>query len=123
MAIHRVLVEGNEEIEAVSHVGDGIGSGADGEKGMTTANDGLVGVVGVQMKATATENLGEDVAGGCHTLASCASDTYGERLPHTDHPSQSRDPRAQCLGTSDSSNEEGFYVVLEAAGKRDVICA
>jgi hypothetical protein len=38
-------------------------------------------------------------------------------LPHTIIPCSSRDSRAQCLGTSDSSNEQGFYVVREAMGK------
>src|SRR6202043_313902 len=49
VAVHRVLVEGNEEIEAVAHVGDGIGTGADGEEGVAAANDGLIGVVGVEV--------------------------------------------------------------------------
>jgi hypothetical protein len=50
-------------------------------------------------------------------LTGCTSDSDGERLPHTNHPSPSRGSWAQCLGTGDSSNEQGFYVVREATGK------
>jgi hypothetical protein len=49
---------------------------------MTTADDGLVSVVCVQVKATATEYLAEDVTWCGNTLPGRSTDTDGERLPH-----------------------------------------
>jgi len=49
---------------------------------VTAANDGLIGVVGVQVKATAAENFREDVAWGGDSLAGRASDTDSEGLLH-----------------------------------------
>ena len=82
MAIHRVLIERDQQIDAVAHVGDLIWAGADGEKSVAATNDGLIGVVGVQMQTAAAENLREDVAGGGDTLTGGASDTNGKGLLH-----------------------------------------
>ena len=59
----------------VAGVGDVVGAGADGEEGVAAADDGLVGVVGVEVQAAAAEDLGEDVAGSGDTLTGGASDT------------------------------------------------
>jgi hypothetical protein len=79
---------------------------------VAAANDGLIGVIGVQVKATTAEDLAENITGGCNALAGCASDAYGERLRHKDHPSRRRALHLQCLGTSDSSDGQGFYFVF-----------
>jgi len=80
VAVHGVLVEGDEEIEAVSHVGDGVGTGADGEEGVTAANDGLIGVIGVEVKATAAEDFCEDITWSGDALACRTSDCNGEKI-------------------------------------------
>src|SRR5271163_346412 len=49
---------------------------------MTTADDRLIGIVGVQMQPTPAEDLRKNVAGRSHTLTGCAPDTNRERLPH-----------------------------------------
>jgi hypothetical protein len=49
---------------------------------MAAANDGLIGVVGIQMKAAAAEDFCEDVAWGSDSLAGRASDTDSEGLLH-----------------------------------------
>jgi hypothetical protein len=71
------------------------------------------------MEATTAKDFCKDITRRCYTLAGCASDSYSERLPHTDHPSRSRDLHFQCLGTSDSSVEQGFYVVIEGTSSAD----
>ena len=82
MAIHRVLVQGDQQIDAIAHVGDLVRTGANGKEGMAAANDGLIGVVDVQVQSTAAENLREDVAGGSNALTSGAANTDSEGLPH-----------------------------------------
>ena len=62
MAIHGVLVQRDQQVDPVAHVGDFLRAGANGQKGVATADDGLVGVVGVQMQAAAAEDLRENVA-------------------------------------------------------------
>jgi len=47
MAVHRVLVQGDQNIELVAHVPDGAIAGADGEERMAAADEGLVGVIRV----------------------------------------------------------------------------
>ena len=58
------------------------GTSANGEKSVAAANDGLIGVVGVEMEAAATEDLGENVAGSGDSLASCSSDANSKGLLH-----------------------------------------
>jgi len=86
MAIGGVLIERNEEIEGTVGGGDLAGAGADGEEGVAAADDGLIGVVGVEMEAAAAEDLGEDVSGSGDALTGGASDTYAEGLSHGSLP-------------------------------------
>ena len=62
MAIHRVLIQRNQEIDTVAHVRHLFRAGTNGEKGMPTANDGLVGIVGIQVQPTAAEYFRENIA-------------------------------------------------------------
>ena len=82
MAGHGVLVERNEQVDAVTHVGDAFRARTNGQKSMAAANDGLIGVVGIQVKAAAAEDFCEDVARGGNSLAGRASDTDSEGLLH-----------------------------------------
>ena len=61
----------------VAHVGDRVGTGADGQEGVAAADDGLVGVVGVQMQAAAAEDLAEDVTWSGNTLTRRSTDADG----------------------------------------------
>jgi putative drug exporter of the RND superfamily len=54
MAIHGVLVERDEQVNAVTHIGDFFGTGPNGEKSVAAADNGLICVVGVEMEAAAT---------------------------------------------------------------------
>ena len=83
MAIHCILIERDQQIEAVTHVRDFLGTGTNGEKGVATANDGLIGVVGIEVQAAAAENLGEDVARCSDTLTGGAPNADGKCLPHS----------------------------------------
>ena len=80
MTIHRVLVQGNQEIDPIAHVSDLIWTCSDGQERMSATNDGLISVVGVQVETATTEDFREDVAGCRHTLTGSASDSDGEGL-------------------------------------------
>jgi hypothetical protein len=47
MAIHRVLIKGNQYVELVAEAENRGVAGAKGEENVAAANDGLVGVVSV----------------------------------------------------------------------------
>ena len=44
---------------------------------MAAANDGLIGVIGVEMQPAAAEDLRKNIAGRGHTLTGRAANTYG----------------------------------------------
>ena len=72
--VHGVLVERDEHGEIVAHAADGLFAGADGEEGMAAADDGLVGVVRVDVQATAGEQFRQDVARRRHALSGGSAD-------------------------------------------------
>jgi len=80
--VHGVLVQGNQQIEVIAHVGDFFRAGANGEKGVAATDDGLVGVVDVQVQAATAEDFGENVAWRGNALTGRASYTNSEGLPH-----------------------------------------
>ncbi len=82
MPVHRVLVQGDQQIDPIAHVGDFVRAGADGEKSMAAANNGLVGVVDVQVQPTAAEDFRENVTRGGNALTGGAPNTNSEGLPH-----------------------------------------
>ena len=86
MAVHRVLIERDQQIDPVAHVGHFVGTGANGEKCMAAANDRLVRVVGVQVQPAPAEDLCEDIARRGYTLTGRATDTDGEGLTHRFSP-------------------------------------
>ena len=69
VAIHRVLIEADQEIQLVPVRVRLFILHSDGEQDMPSPNDGLIGVVGVQVQPTANKNTGQDVAGGRDPLA------------------------------------------------------
>src|SRR5579859_861204 len=103
VAIHGVLVQRDQQVNAVSHIGNFVRTGADGQKSVAAANNGLIGVVGVQMQSAAAEDLGEDVTGCGNTLAGGAANTDGEGFPH------------------DSSPSEGFFVRVSQSRKAGLL--
>src|SRR4030095_16312964 len=73
MTIHRVLIEWNEHVDLVTHVAHGRIAGANGEESMPTPNNGLVGVVGVEMQAAPGKDAGQDVSRGRDALTVLAT--------------------------------------------------
>ena len=69
---------------------------------MAAANDGLIGVVNVQMQPAAAEDLRKNVAGRSYTLTGGSSDTHTEGLPHRRLPKTG--PWFQRPGTSEISS-------------------
>jgi hypothetical protein len=82
VAVHGVLVQRNQQIDPIPHVGDFLRTGANGKKCVPATDDGLVGVVHVEVQAAAAENLGENVTWGGNALTGRAPYTNGEGLPH-----------------------------------------
>ncbi len=74
MAIHRVLIERNEDIDLVPHVAHGRVARANGQESVPATNDRLVGVVGVEMEPAPREDASENVPGGGDALAVLAAD-------------------------------------------------
>ena len=74
MPVHRVLVQSQQQIELVAVGIDLLVAGAHGEKDVAAADDGLVGVVGVQVQSAAHEGARENVARGGDSLSGRASD-------------------------------------------------
>ena len=73
MAVHRILVQRNQHVELVAHAADRAVAGADGQKRVPAANDGLVSVVGVDVQAAPREDAGENITGGGDALAVLAA--------------------------------------------------
>ena len=82
VAIHGILVQRDQQIDAVTHVGDFFRAGANSQKSVAAANNRLICVVSIQMQSPAAENLGEDVTRRGDTLAGGASDPNGKSLFH-----------------------------------------
>ena len=117
VAVHRVLIERDEEFKGIAHVGDGINAGADGEKSVAAANDGLVRVVGVQVEAAAAEDLCQDVAWGGDTLAGGAADADGEGLTHS-APADFDEVRRGFLKSNQNTTAHGRF----DRARRDALC-
>src|SRR6202043_2686130 len=83
VAIHRVLIQRDQQVQAVAHVGDFFRSGADREKRVTAADDRLIGVVSIQVQPSAAKDLCEDVARRSDALTGGASDADGKALLHS----------------------------------------
>ena len=54
VTVHRVLIQRDKKVDTVAHVGDLIGTGAV-TRVTPAANDGLIGVVGVQVQPAAAK--------------------------------------------------------------------
>src|SRR6266498_4361095 len=63
MAIHRVLIEGNQNVELVTETENRGIAGAKREENVAATNDRLVGVVSVQVQPATDEDPRQDIAG------------------------------------------------------------
>ncbi len=73
VAIHRVLIERNEDVDLVTHVAHGRIARANGQERVPAADDRLVGVVSIEMEPAPREDAGENVPGGGDALAVLAA--------------------------------------------------
>ncbi len=73
VAIHRVLIERDEDVDLVAHVAHGRVARANGQERVPAANDRLVGVVGIEMEPAPREDAGENVPGGGDALTVLAA--------------------------------------------------
>src|SRR5262249_17972836 len=82
MTIHRVLVERDQQIKSITHIGDSFRACAYRQESVATANDRLVGVVRIQVQAATTKYFCEDIAGCGNALSRRASDTNSKGPLH-----------------------------------------
>ena len=78
MAIHRVLIEGNQNIELVPETENRGIAGAKREENVAAANDRLVRIIGVQVQPPAHEYPRQDIAGCGDSLAGRTTDCNGK---------------------------------------------
>ena len=100
VAVHGVLVQRDEEVHRVALVGHLVHPGADGQEGVAAADDGLIGVIGVQVQPAPAEDECEDVARCCHALAGCAANAEGKCLTHKVLPTQTAGVAFVCTDPS-----------------------
>ena len=76
--IHRVLIQRHEHVELVAVTQDRLVTRAEGQEDVTAANDGLVGIVGVDVEPAPDEDPRQNVAGSGNPLARRAANADGE---------------------------------------------
>ncbi len=87
VAIHGVLIERDHHVELVAEAEDRLVAGAQREKDVAAAHDGLIGVVGVQVQTAAHEDARQDVAGRRDALTRRAADCNREiNCRHSEPP-------------------------------------
>src|SRR5579863_4754070 len=74
MAVHRVLVQRNQHVNLVAHVAHRPVTRANREERVPAADDGLVGIVRVEIEPAPREDARENVAWCGYTLPSLPSD-------------------------------------------------
>src|SRR4029450_960482 len=78
MAIHRVLIEGHQNVELVTERENWFIAGAKREENVAAANDRLVRIVGVQVQPAADEDPRQNIAGRGDSLARRAANSNRE---------------------------------------------
>src|ERR1700694_5248255 len=73
MAVHGVLVERDHQVELVARRQDRFLARSQGEKDVSATNDRLIGVIRLEVQATADENARQDIAGCRDPLTRCAA--------------------------------------------------
>ncbi len=82
MPVHAVLVQRDEQVNPVTHIGDFFRAGANRQEGMAATDYGLVGVVSIQIQTASAKDFCEDVTRRSDTLPSCSSNPDSEGLLH-----------------------------------------
>ena len=80
MAIHRVLIERDEDVDLVAHVAHGRVARANGEERVPAADDRLVGVIGVEVEPAPRKNARENIPGGGDALTVLAADPTAKSI-------------------------------------------
>src|SRR5207244_5090054 len=84
--VHGILIERNQEIEAIAEACHFLNPRANREQRMPAPNDRLIGVVSIQVEPTPSENLGKDVSRCGHTLTCGPSNRNSESPVHKYSP-------------------------------------
>src|SRR3970040_872514 len=86
MAIHRVLIQRNEDVKFVTETKSRLVAGSESQEDVASANDRLVGVVCVQVKATAGGYAGQNISGSRYPLTRSAADSNRKINLSHDYP-------------------------------------
>ena len=87
VSVHRVLIEADYQVDDIAMGTDLAVTATDGEEGVATTDDGLVGVVGVHVDAPASKQASQDVPRSRNALSSRAADAdYVIERTHITHP-------------------------------------
>ena len=78
MAVHRVLVQAQQQVHGVPVAVQLLVGDTHHQEDVPASDDGLVGVVGVEMKAAADEYPSQDVAGSGDALSGLPADAHRE---------------------------------------------
>src|SRR5688572_33428493 len=82
MPIDGVLIQRNQEIDAIAETRYFVEAGADCKKSMAATNDRLIRVVSIEVESTSGEDLCKDVSRGSYTLPRGSSYRDGESPLH-----------------------------------------
>ena len=78
VARHGVLVQAQQQVDVVAVRKGFLLADPHGQQDVSAPDDGLIGVVGVEMKSPANEHPGKDVAGRGNSLPGGTPDGDGE---------------------------------------------
>ena len=110
VAVHSVLIETHQHVEAVAVAVDRPVGDANGKEDVAAAHDRLISVVGVEVKAAACEDAREDVSRRGDALSGRATDGQRKVEPTCVH--EPLEPRRRWGGRT-------FYPVVGAIGRRE----
>ena len=75
MAIHRVLIEGHQNVELVTERENRGIAGAKREENVAAANDRLLRIIGIQVQSATNKDPRQYIAGGGDSLACCTANS------------------------------------------------
>src|SRR5439155_20517995 len=91
MPVDRVLIERNQEIDAIAEARHLIDTGANRKKSVPATNDRLIRVVRINVESAAREDLGKDIPRRRDTLSGRSSDRQSESTLHRWSPYETKE--------------------------------
>ena len=86
MALHGILIQGNQKVEVVAVRVDLLFADADPQPNVAASDHRLIAVISADVKPPARNALGQGVAGLVQTVAGGAPDPYSKLARHNSLP-------------------------------------